>query len=362
MPVSRLHAALIAACAILVSALASSAAAQEPFYKGKRLTLVINFAAGGPSDIEGRLLAKHIAKHIDGAPLILVQNKDGAGGLVGTNFLGEVGPRDGSMFGYFTGAAWKYVIEPENHRVDFKTYEFIGFQPGNAVYYVRTDLAPGMKQGADILKAQGLVAGGLAVESSKDLLIRATLDMLGVPYRYVTGYRSSSTARLALQRGEIHLHSETTPAFFSVVEPSLVKSGTVIPLYYDGNYDGETFSAPKVMEGYPLPQFQEFFRSLKGALPTGRLWDAYRTNLAVDSAMLRTVVMPPGAPAAAVDALRTALARLNNDKDYAEDAMKAMQFVPHYETGAGINTRVRRALTVPPEIRSFVLDYMKGGK
>ena len=45
------------------------------------------------------------------------------------------------MFGYFTGAAWKYVIEPENHRVDFKTYEFIGFQPGNAVYYARTDLA-----------------------------------------------------------------------------------------------------------------------------------------------------------------------------------------------------------------------------
>ena len=144
----------------------------------------------------------------------------------------------------------------------------------------------------------------------------------------------------ALQRGEIHLHSETTPGFFSVVEPSLVKGGTVIPLYYDGNFDGDWFSVPKVMENYPLPQFQDFYRSLKGGLPTGRLWDAYRTNLAVDSAMLRTVVMPPGVPAAAVDALRTALARLNNDKDYAEEAMKAMQFVPHYETGADINTRV----------------------
>ena len=71
-----------AACAIG----ASAAAAQEPFYKGKRLTLLINFAAGGPTDIEGRLLAKHIAKHIDGQPQIIVQNKDGAGGLVGTNY------------------------------------------------------------------------------------------------------------------------------------------------------------------------------------------------------------------------------------------------------------------------------------
>jgi tripartite-type tricarboxylate transporter receptor subunit TctC len=185
----------------------SPAAADDPFYKGKRLTMLINFAAGGPSDIEGRLLARHLTKHIDGQPQIIVQNKDGAGGLVGTNYVGEVGPRDGSMVGFFTGAAWKYVIEPESHRVDFSTFEFIGFQPGNAVYSVKSDLPPGMKESADILKAQGLVAGGLAIESSKDLLIRATLDMLGVPFKYVTGFRSSATARLAVQRGEISLHS-----------------------------------------------------------------------------------------------------------------------------------------------------------
>jgi tripartite-type tricarboxylate transporter receptor subunit TctC len=335
--------------------------AQEPFYKGKRLTLLINFAAGGPTDIEGRLLARHLAKHIDGEPTILVQNRDGAGGLVGTNYLGEVGPRDGSMAGYFTGAAWKYVMEPENHRVDFKTFEFIGFQPGNAVYYVRADTEPGLRQASDILKAKGVVAGGLALESSKDLLIRTSLDMLGVPYRYVTGYRSSANARLALQRGEINLHSESTPGYFSVVEPSMVKTGVVVPLYYDADHDGKTFSEPKVMQGRGVEPFQELHRRLKGTLPSGRLWDAYRTNLAVDSAMLRTIVMPPGAPQAAVDALRAALKRLNDDNDYGAEAFKAMQFVPHYETGAGVNVRVRTALTVAPELRTFVIDYMKNG-
>jgi tripartite-type tricarboxylate transporter receptor subunit TctC len=72
--------------------------------------------------------------------------------------------------------------------------------------------------------------------------------------------------------------------------------------------------------------------------------------------------MPPNSPPAAQDALRAALARLNNDKDYAADTMKAMQFVPHYETGADINARVRRAMTVSPEIKAFVANYMKGGK
>ncbi len=360
------RASFVAAICLILCALvllASPALAQEPFYKGKRINLVINFAAGGPSDLEGRLLAKHIVKHIDGNPQIIIQNKDGAGGLVGTNFLGELGTRDGLMFGYFTGAAWKYLVEPENHRVDFRTFEFIGFQPGNAVYYMRADTPPGMKQPADIMKAQGLVVGGLAAEASKDLLMRTSLDMLGVQYKYITGYRSSVNARLAVQRGEIHLHSESTPAFLGVVEPTMIRTGVAIAPYYDPAYNGQTFGVPPGMEKFSIPPFHELYRQIKGTLPSGRLWDAYSTNLKVDSAMLRTVTMPPGVPQAAVDALRAGLARLNNDKDYADDAMKSIQFVPHYETGADINARVRRAMTVPEDLRRFVLDYMKqGGK
>ena len=359
MATSPLRAALLAIAAISTI---SAASAQEPFYKGKRLTVLINFAPGGPSDIEGRLLAKHIAKHIDGAPQIVVQNRDGAGGLVGTNYVGELGPRDGTMMGFFTGAAWKYVMEPDKHPVDFRTFEFIGYQPGGAVYYIRSDTPPGLKEASDLLKTTGFVAGGLAVESSKDLLIRTTLEMLGVQHKYITGFRSSVTARLAVQRGEIHLHSESTPAFFAVVERTLVKDGTVIPLYYDPYYNDSGFTVPDVMKGSSIEPFEALYRRLKGKAPSGPLWDAYRTNLTVDGAMLRTIAMPPGSPQAAQDALRTALARLNGDADYAADSMKAMQFVPHYETGADINARVRRALTVSPEIRTFVLTYMRGAK
>src|SRR6201990_3141227 len=126
MPDLRAPAVMFALYAALLSG--SQAAADDPFYKGKRLILIINFAAGGPSDIEGRLLAKHLVKHIDGAPSIVVQNKDGAGGLIGATYLGELGPKDGSMFGYFTAAAWTYATDPSAYRVDLKSYEFIGSQ------------------------------------------------------------------------------------------------------------------------------------------------------------------------------------------------------------------------------------------
>jgi tripartite-type tricarboxylate transporter receptor subunit TctC len=353
--------AVIAAYACLAAAL-PMAHAEEPFYQGKRLNLVINFAAGGPSDIEGRLLAKHLIKHLDGAPNIIVQNKDGAGGLVGATYIGELGPKDGTMFGYITAAAWSYLTDPAAFRVDLKSYEFVGFQPGNAVYYVRADAEPGIKEATDIMQARGLVAGGLSADSSKDILIRLALDMLGLQYRYVTGYRSNTTARLALQQNEINFFSETTPAYFSVVDPSMTKKGLVIPTWYDPNYDGATFSAPKVMEGSPVLPFHEFYRKVKGTTPSGEVWDVYRTNLAVDAAMLRLIVMPPGSPQAAVTALRTALARLNGDKEYAEEAMRTIQFVPHYETGADISAQVRRRLEVKPEIKQFVAEYIKRAK
>ena len=45
-----------------------SLAAERPFYQGKNVNFIINFAAGGPTDIEGRIVARHLAKHIRGEP------------------------------------------------------------------------------------------------------------------------------------------------------------------------------------------------------------------------------------------------------------------------------------------------------
>lgn len=351
---------MLAALLTFMAAAAMPAQAQtDAFYSGKRLTLLINFAAGGPADIEGRLFAKHFVKHIDGHPNIIVQNRDGAGGLIGTNYLGELGPRDGTMAGYLTAAAWNSVIEPASYRVDFASFEFVAFQPVNVIYFMRADTPPGMKSAADLLRANGLVAGGLGVDSSKDLLIRLTLDMLGVPYKYVTGFRSSAPARLALQRGEINFFSESSPSYFAVVEPNLVKTGQAIAVFYDPIHDGKSFAPFKPMDDQSVAGFPEFYRKLKGTLPSGPMWEAYRANLAIDSAMLRTLVLPPGVPAAAVDALRSAVARLNDDPEFAADAQKSLQFVPHYVTGGDLNAQVRRTLVVKPEIRNFVKGYIK---
>jgi putative tricarboxylic transport membrane protein len=346
----------------LILVAASQASAADPYYKGKRLSILINFSAGGPTDVEGRLFAKHIGKHIAGQPNIIVQNMDGAGGMIGANYLGSIAPKDGTMVGYFTGTTWRYVNTPEKFRVDFKDYEFVGFQPGTSVHFARTDTPPGLKQAADILKATGVVAGGLGPTNSKDLLIRLSLDMLGVPYKYVSPYHGSAAARMALQQGEINLYAESPPSFRAIIMPNLVKTGKVIPLYCEPSYDGENFTHSSQMEGTNVPTYTEFFQKVRGKLPSGQLWDVYKTILLVNGTMQRLVVLPPNVPAAAADALRTAIVQLNHDKDYIADAMRTVHYVPEWRSGANVNTQVRRALSAKPGTREFIAAYVKKGK
>ena len=355
----RVQAALVGFCAVLsVAAGVADARAQEPFYKGKRLTVMINFAAGGPTDIEGRLFAKYLAKHIDGQPNLIVQNMDGAGGVIGAQYLGEVAPKDGTVIGYLSGAAWQFVGDPERFKVDFKTYEFVGFQPGTTIYYARADTPPGMKQPADFMKVTQLVVGGLGVDSPKDLLHRLALDLLGVRFKYVTGYSSSQTARLALLRNEINMYSESPPTYKTAVAP-LVQKGEVFALWYDPSYDGKTLGVPTQVADLPIPAFHEYYREQKGSMPSGILWDVMRTILSVNTSMQRLIAMPPGVPPAAVTALRAATRHLNRDKEFAEEANKVLGFVPDYFAEPDTNERVRKALNAPAEVRTFVAQYIK---
>jgi len=72
-----------------------------PILQGQDITMIINYPAGGPSDIEGRIVAQHLPAHIPGRPNIVIKNAGGAGGVIGANQLGEAAP-NGETMGFFT--------------------------------------------------------------------------------------------------------------------------------------------------------------------------------------------------------------------------------------------------------------------
>lgn len=341
--------------AILVGFPFLGAGAETGFYKGKTLNIVINFAAGGPTDIEGRLVGRHLAKHIPGQPAIIVNNMGGAGGIIATNYLGEVAKPDGLTMGYFTGQFFNLLTADPTLRVDLGKFAYIASIEGVAVAYIRKDVPPGIKEPRDIAKVQRFKAGGLSLNSAKDVRLRLQLDLLGLPYQYVTGYNSNSTARLALERSEIQFFTEGTPAYRATVEPGMVKSGIVIPLYHDElvSADGEMHPSPEVPE---ILTFAQLYQQVFGKPASGPLWETLKV-INMTQAMQRIAVLSPASPPEAISTLKQAFSGLAKDREFMEDFKRVTTSEPRYRVGPEADKLIGKFVNVPVEVKNIIRKY-----
>jgi hypothetical protein len=144
-----------------------------------------------------------------------------------------------------------------------------------------------------------------------------------------------------------------------VVDPTLVKTGQAIPIFYDAGYDGKDFFVPDAVKGLPILTYHELYQKIRGTMPSGQLWEIYKAIISADGIIQRVIVMPPDAPQAAVEALRAAITRVNGDKAYAQEAENVFGFVPLWAAGPNTPAVAQTALSVRPEVRAFLLDYMK---
>ncbi len=352
--------AIAAAALFLSSFLATRASAAEkaPFYQGKTINIVINFGAGGPTDIESRIFARHLSKHIPGQPTMTVQNMGGGGGLTAVNYIGEVAKPDGFTAAYFTGALFQQQIKDPALRVDISKFGFITGVHGVTVSYIRSDVPPGIKKPADFVKAQKFRAAGLGVSSSKDVRFRLSFDLLGLKYDYVTGYNNSSDARLAVQRGEAQYHDETLPSYRTQVEPQMVKTGMVVPIYYTDLVapSGEILVSRDVPE---LQPFTHYYKEIFGKMPSGIKYEALKAANMSSTNMTRMVLMPPKTSPEVIGILRKAFDALSRDQDFLQDAIAMMRFQPRFEVGEAGERLFQRASQTSPEIVNFLRRYIE---
>ncbi len=334
---------------------ALATAAEARFYQGKTLTVLINFAAGGPTDIEGRLVARFLGRHLPGQPVVIVQNMPGAGGVVGTNYLGEVAKPDGLTMGYFTGQFFNLLTADPTLRVDLAKFAYIASIEGVAVAYMRRDVAPGIQDPKDIIKAKNFKAGGLSLNSAKDVRFRLQLDLLGVPHQYVTGYNSNSDARLALERNEIQFFTEGTPGYRAQVEPRLVKERVVVPVYADElvTADGEFRASGEVPD---MPSFSQLYQQVFGKSRSGPLWESLKT-INVTHAMQRIAKVAPGTPPEAVAALRQGFSQMLKDAEFVNEFKRVTRSDPRFQVGGEADKLIRRLVQASPEVRSTIRKY-----
>lgn len=347
---------LIAGLAALAAAMIPGAAVAQ-MYKGKTVTMIINYPAGGPTDIEGRIIAHHLAAHIPGNPRIIVKNIGGAGGLIGSNHLGEIAKPDGETFGFFTWNPIAELLGDPGMRVRFSDFELLGGVQNPVVVYMRTDTPPGVKVPADLMKTQEFKALSLDTHNTNTVQQAIALDLLGVKFRAVTGYRGLKAVETAILQNEGQLANSSLPGWRASIEPNMAKQGMVIPLWQVAP-PGRNGTYPRSPALPDLQTFEEFYASVNsGKKPSGIPYEAMRAAIDAQTAMFRTFFMPPKANKEAVATMRAAVIALWKDPEFIKAYSKAVRSDPVLvsgEDGEGIMAGLAK---VKPEVRAYLQSY-----
>lgn len=201
--VKRLTVLLILAVAV---GLSTSLSAQQPFYKGNTIRIIVGFSAGGGFDTYARIIGRHIPKHIPGSPTVIVENMTGAGSLVAANHVYKVAKPDGLTMGHFIGGFFLgQVLSQPGIEFDARKFAFVGAAVTEDVVCAVTKASGITSMDKWIASKIPVKLGGTATGAyAPDNVIRILKGALGLPTHLVSGYKGTSDIRLAAESGELH--------------------------------------------------------------------------------------------------------------------------------------------------------------
>lgn len=353
----KLKSALIAG---LLMAGTTSGMAQTPFYQGKVLTLLINYGVGGNADTEARVYQRHLAKHIEGKPDIIIQNAPGAGGFTAMNMLGlgiNVKP-DGFTAGYFTTSAIAPLIDDPALKVKMTDFTIIGGARGWNMVYARKDLIPGgLTKPEDFIKAKSIYLAGYSRASSHDTRLRLAMEIFDMPYTVVTGFPGTAQINKAMLQNEINVTGSSLPGYMTQVVPQIMLTGVGVPLFQYPviGKDGKPAGNPS-LEKYGMETMDKVYQRAFGKPPYGPKWEALLLMSDIGTQMQRGLMLPKGAPKEAVTALRLAFDRIMKDETFIEDYKKVTSEEPDLVRGEDLLPLFDRMAKVDPDVRKILRD------
>ena len=179
--------------ATLLVALATQtmpAFAQEDFYRGKTIRLIVGLAPGGGFDTYSRVIARHIGKHIPGNPTTIVENMPGAASLLAANYVYKAAKPDGLTIGNFVGGlAFQQILGLPGVEFDAPGFEFIGV-PATDNFMIGVAKSTGITS-VEQWKASGTIIkiGGVAPGGGTDDIPKVLKETLGLPLHWCLATR-----------------------------------------------------------------------------------------------------------------------------------------------------------------------------
>ncbi|MCC6736981.1 MAG: hypothetical protein IT534_12755 [Bauldia sp.] len=335
---------IIAAAAVVLAGFVSAAPAQAPApaydFTGRTIRLLVGNAAGGVTDTETRLVARHIVKYLPGNPSIVVQNIPGGGGMRLLEFMSQLDPvREPTIAQISSAIPFQARAGALDGLFDPRTTEWIGaFLRSTSICIVGT--RSGIATVED-LRQRDATFGALSATGTTTANYAILKRGFGLRITPIYGYDTVGSIALAVARGEIDGACGPYSSYPVTFAP-LIESGDLKLLLYMGPERRDDIAAPYAYD-FPIVEGQlAFFEAITAAI-----------------GFSRPIIAPAGSDPAFVAAMRVAFEQMMVDPDFIAEAA-TLNIDLRYRSAAELAEMTAALYATPEElvaeIRAFLFE------
>jgi len=328
---------------VILLASASSIFAQDSFYKGKTIRIIVGASAGGGYDTYSRTIARHMGKYIPGNPTIAVENMPGAGFLISANHMYKVAKPDGLTIGHFIGGLFlQQLLGKPGIEFDARRFEYIGV-PAQDNYAIGISKATGITSMEQWLASKTPIKlGGVGAGSATDDIPKVLKEAIGLPIHLVSGYKGTADVRLAFASGEVQGVCNAWESFKATWRKELESGELLIVVQNIPKPHPDLPKVPLVIDFAKTDEGRKLIRAIVHSVgPTARPY-----------------VLPPGTPKERVDILRKAFTDTMKDQEFLAEAKKAKLDINPLD-GAELERNVREVFNLDPTLVPKAKEILK---
>jgi tripartite-type tricarboxylate transporter receptor subunit TctC len=328
------------ACALTCLSPAPAWAQAGPSLAGKNVQMLIGFGAGGGYDLWGRVVARHIGQHLPGNPSVVPQNMPGAGSFVAANNIYNLAPKDGTVMGIIArDAALGPITGATGARFDPTKITWLGTPTTETNVCIANSTAK-VKTLKDLYTTE-LIVGDTGVGTGTHAYPKALNALLGMKFKIIAGFPSSSDVFLAMERGEVDGICESLDSV-SGKRPDWIPNRKVTILFQGG--------------AEPNPQLKDVpFVPALARNPDDKLAIEF---LYAGQGIGRPFVAPPDLPADRLKMVRDAFRDTMRDPEFIADAKRNMLDVEP-EDGEHLAALIAKIYATPKPIVDKVGELIK---
>jgi tripartite-type tricarboxylate transporter receptor subunit TctC len=325
--------------AALLLAGTPGASAQAPDLSGKTVHMIIGFGPGGGYDRWGRIVARHIGRHMPGKPNVVAQNMPGAGSYVAANHIYGA-PKDGTVMGIIArDAPLGPLTGQEGARFDATKITWVGTPTTETNVCIAYKSAKVKK--VEDLQTTELIMGDTGPGTGTHSYPKALASLLGMKFKLVGGYPSSSDVFLAMERGEVEGICESLDSVHGK-RPDWVEKKTVVLLFQGAaEPNPEIKDVPFVMD---LAKDEDTKKAIQ--------------FLYAGQGIGRPFVAPPDLPPAVLKMVRDAFNATMKDPEFIAEVQKSKLDLAPY-TGEQLEALIKKIYATPKPLITKVGELIK---